>query len=158
MGFSVQVGGHCLATYPTISAGSYGGLGIAPGPVFACIRRWAFDRCPQGLKVGGDFMATVDVLLPTYNRLTSLIRTLSGVAAQTLRDLHVIVADQSDAPVENEQVVQTLRRVIESRGGSVEWHTRPQIHGITEQRDFLLKRATADAVLYLDDDVSWSRG
>ena len=98
-------------------------------------------------------MATVDVLLPTYNRLTSLIRTLSGVAAQTLRDLHVIVADQSDAPVENEQVVQTLRRVIESRGGSVEWHTRPQIHGITEQRDFLLKRATADAVLYLDDDV-----
>lgn len=84
--------------------------------------------------------------------------TLSGVAIQTLRDLHVIVADQSDEPVENEQVVQTLRRVIEVRGGSVEWHTRPQVHGIAEQRDFLLKQATADAVLYLDDDVlmeSW---
>jgi len=79
--------------------------------------------------------------------------TLSGIAAQTLKDLHVIVADQSDMPVENEQVVQTLRRVIEARGGSVEWHTRPQIHGIAEQRDFLLKRATAEAVLYLDDDV-----
>ena len=102
---------------------------------------------------GGDFIATVDVLLPTYNRLASLIMTLSGVAAQTLRDLHVIVADQSDSPVENEQVMQTLRRVIEARGGSVEWHTRPQVHGIAEQRDFLLKRARADAVLYLDDDV-----
>ena len=98
-------------------------------------------------------MASVDILLPTYNRLSSLIMTLSGVAAQTLRDLHVIVADQSEPPVQDEQVVQTLRRVIEVRGGSVEWHTRPQIHGIVEQRDFLLKQATADAVLYLDDDV-----
>ena len=98
-------------------------------------------------------MATVDVLLPTYDRLTSLIMTLSGVAAQTLTDLRVIVADQGQEPVEQEQVIQTLRRVIEGRGGSVEWHTRPQINGIVEQRDFLLRRATADAVLYLDDDV-----
>jgi glycosyltransferase involved in cell wall biosynthesis len=98
-------------------------------------------------------MATVDVLLPTYNRLTSLITTLSGVAAQTHTDLHVIVADQGQDPVEQEPVVQTLRRVIEARGGSVEWHTRPQIDGIVEQRDFLLRQATADAVLYLDDDV-----
>ena len=98
-------------------------------------------------------MATVDVLLPTYNRLTSLILTLSGVAAQTHADLHVIVADQGQDPVEQEPVVQTLRRVIEARGGSVEWHTRPQIDGIVEQRDFLLRQATADAVLYLDDDV-----
>ena len=98
-------------------------------------------------------MATVDVLLPTYDRLTSLIMALSGVAAQTLTDLRVIVADQSQEPVEQEQVIQTLRRVIEVRGGSVEWHTRPQINGIVEQRDFLLRQATADAVLYLDDDV-----
>ncbi len=98
-------------------------------------------------------MATVDILIPTYNRLTSLILTLSGVASQTLRDIHVIVADQSPQPVENEQVVQTLRRIIEVRGGSIEWHTRPQVHGIAEQRDFLLKQARADAVLYLDDDV-----
>ena len=98
-------------------------------------------------------MATVDVLLPTYDRLTSLIMTLSGVASQTLTDLRVIVADQGQEPVEQEPVIQTLRRVIEVRGGSVEWHTRPQINGIVEQRDFLLRRATADAVLYLDDDV-----
>lgn len=101
----------------------------------------------------GIDMATVDILLPTYNRLTSLILTLSGVASQTLRDIHVIVADQSQVPVGNEQVVQTLRRIVEARGGSVEWHTRSQIHGIAEQRDFLLRQATADAVLYLDDDV-----
>ena len=98
-------------------------------------------------------MAAMDVLLPTYNRLESLIMTLCGVAAQTLRDLHVIVADQSREPAGQSQVVQTLRRVIEVRGGSIEWHHRPQIHGIAEQRNFLLERATAPAVLYLDDDV-----
>ena len=97
--------------------------------------------------------ATVDVLIATYNRAESLIMTLAGVAVQTERNLRVIVADQSDEPVGERQTVLTLRRVIEARGGSVEWHTRPQVHGITEQRDFLLGRATSAAVLYLDDDV-----
>jgi GT2 family glycosyltransferase len=98
-------------------------------------------------------MASVDILLPTCNRLPSLIMTLSGVAAQTLTDLHVIIADQSDEPAAASPVLQTLQRVVEVRGGSVEWHPRPPVHGIAEQRDFLLQRATADSVLYLDDDV-----
>ena len=98
-------------------------------------------------------MASVDILLPTYNRLESLIMTLSGVAAQTVRDVHVIVADQSQEPAAESQVVQTLGRVITARGGSVEWYYREPMHGIAEQRDFLLKQTTARAVLYLDDDV-----
>jgi hypothetical protein len=98
-------------------------------------------------------MARVDILLPTYNRLPSLIMTLAGVAGQTLTDVRLIVADQSDAPVRDELVVGTLLRVIEARGGTYEWHYRAPSKGITEQRDFLLGRATAETVLYLDDDV-----
>jgi hypothetical protein len=98
-------------------------------------------------------MAIADILLPTCNRLESLIMTLSGVAAQAVTDIHVIVADQSAEPVGDAPVIQTLRRLIEARGGSVEWHYRVPSKGITEQRDFLLQRATADSVLYLDDDV-----
>jgi GT2 family glycosyltransferase len=98
-------------------------------------------------------MAVIDVLLPTCNRPTSLVMTLSGVAAQEFTDLRVIVADQSEVSAADEPVVAALRRVIEARGGSVEWHHRPQMHGIAEQRDFLLKRSSAPAVLYLDDDV-----
>ncbi len=98
-------------------------------------------------------MASVDILLPTYNRLTSLLMTLAGVAAQTHRDIRVIIADQSREPAWDEQVVQTVGRVIEARGGCIEWYYRRPVHGIAEQRDFLLKKATADAVLYLDDDV-----
>jgi glycosyltransferase involved in cell wall biosynthesis len=98
-------------------------------------------------------MPVVDILLPTYNRLPSFIMTLSGIASQSLRNLHVIIADQSQHPTEHSQEVQSLLHVIEARGGSIEYHYRPPIHGIAEQRDFLLKRATAQNVLYLDDDV-----
>jgi len=96
---------------------------------------------------------TVDILLPTCNRLASFIMTLSGVAAQGVADLRVVVSDQSEHPVYDEPVVQTLGRIVEARGGTVEWHRRPQIHGIAEQRAFLLHRARADWILYLDDDV-----
>jgi hypothetical protein len=98
-------------------------------------------------------MAAVDVLLPTCNRLPALIFTLSGVATQDHTDLRVIVSDQGREPVENEPVLQTLRRVIAARGGSVEYHYRVPSQGIAEQRDFLLGRSTAPAVLFLDDDV-----
>lgn len=100
-----------------------------------------------------DSMDVVDILLPTCNRLESLIYTLSGIASQSWRRLRVIVADQSQEPTGQVQVIQTLRRIIEVRGGEVEWHTRSQVHGIAEQRDFLLKCASAEYVLYLDDDV-----
>lgn len=95
----------------------------------------------------------IDILLPTCNRLTSLIYTLSGVAAQTRTDLRVVVADQSQQTVKEEQVVNNLFRLIEARGGSVVYHHRPQIHGIAEQRDFLLRTAQSASILYLDDDV-----
>lgn len=98
-------------------------------------------------------MPTIDILLPTYNRLASFIMTLSGVAAQSWRDVRVVIADQSRAPVCDEEVVQTLWRVIEERGGSIAYHHRPPVHGIAEQRDFLLKQAQAESILYLDDDV-----
>lgn len=98
-------------------------------------------------------MARVDVLLPTCNRPESLVMTLSGVAAQSLADLHLVVADQSDQPADASPVVQSLLRVIAARGGSWEWHRRVPCKGIAEQRDFLLRQSSARYVLYLDDDV-----
>jgi glycosyltransferase involved in cell wall biosynthesis len=98
-------------------------------------------------------METIDILLPTYNRLSSLIMTLTGVAAQSWRDLRVIISDQSDEPVGEAQVVQSLWRMIEARGGSIVYHHRPPVHGIAEQRAFLLEQAQTEQILYLDDDI-----
>lgn len=98
-------------------------------------------------------MAPVDVLLPTIDRLPSLIMALTGVASQTVTDFRLVVADQSRVPVADLPVIRALWRVVEARGGSVDYHLRPPVHGIAEQRAFLLNRATAPAVLFLDDDV-----
>jgi hypothetical protein len=98
-------------------------------------------------------MAAIDILLPTCNRLNSLIYTLSGVAGQDYRDIRVIIADQSDNRVDRDRVVQALLRVIAARGGRTETHYRVPSRGIAEQRQFLLDRASAPQVLYLDDDV-----
>jgi len=95
----------------------------------------------------------VDILLPTCNRLSSLVMTLAGVAGQTMSQVHVILSDQSEHPVTEDRVVTSLARVIESRSGTFEYHRRVPSAGIAEQRDFLLRRASAPAVLYLDDDV-----
>lgn len=95
----------------------------------------------------------VDILLPTCNRLSSLVMTLAGVAGQTMSQVRVVVSDQSEHPVSKDGVVASLGRVIEARGGAFEYHRRVPSAGIAEQRDFLLRRSLAPAVLYLDDDV-----
>lgn len=96
---------------------------------------------------------TVDVLIPTFERLPALIMTLSGVAGQARTDLRLIVADQSREPQREHPVIQTLCRIIEARGGAVEWHHRPAASGIADQRRFLLSQAAAPSVLFVDDDV-----
>ncbi len=97
--------------------------------------------------------AVVDVLLPTCDRPGSLVMTLAGLASQTLAAYRLVVADQSEQPQDAQPVVQALCRVISARGGAVNWRPRSERRGIAEQRDFLLGEATADYVLYLDDDV-----
>lgn len=97
--------------------------------------------------------AALDVLIPTRDRVDALVMTLAGVAAQQQGGLRVVVADQGARPVGDEPVVRTLRRVIEARGGVVEWHVRRRRHGPAEQRGYLLGQAQAAVVLFLDDDV-----
>jgi glycosyltransferase involved in cell wall biosynthesis len=98
-------------------------------------------------------MPQVDVLIPTIDRLSPLVMTLTGVAQQSWRNLRVIVADQNPKPLLDKPVIQSLCRMIEARGGAVEWHHRTERHGVGEQRDFLLRQASARYVLFLDDDI-----
>jgi GT2 family glycosyltransferase len=97
-------------------------------------------------------LATVSVLIPTYERAEVLAMTLSGVAAQTVTDLQVVVSSQGRHKAEDSPVARAVGRVIEARSGTVEWHHRKP-RGIAEQRHFLLGRAEAEPVLFLDDDV-----
>src|SRR5437899_11899986 len=88
----------------------------APGARLACASRipagalilhcrWrSSNRGTQALSsahiciIRGDFLSSVDILLLTYNRLSSLIMMLQGVTAQSVRVLRVIVTVHSGEP------------------------------------------------------------
>jgi GT2 family glycosyltransferase len=96
----------------------------------------------------------IDVLIPTMGRPVEFATTLAGLAAQSGVDFRVVVSDQSDGPAAfATPSATTLVRALRRRGTPVELLRHLPRRGIAEQRAFLLSRAVADAVLYLDDDV-----
>lgn len=96
----------------------------------------------------------VDVLIPTIGRAVELGVTLAGLAAQDSPTFRLVLADQAPgAEVSSHPGVRTMTRVLEAQGRPVEIIHRTQRRGLAEQRQFLLDRASAPYVLFLDDDV-----
>jgi GT2 family glycosyltransferase len=79
--------------------------------------------------------------------------TLAGLSAQTLPSFRVVVSDQSPhRESTSAPEVQTCVRLLRARGRQVELLQHPR-RGMAEQREFLLRQATAPYALFLDDDV-----
>lgn len=96
----------------------------------------------------------VDVLIPTIGRAAELGATLAGLAAQDSPAFRLILADQTPGvPASSHPSVRTMTRVLEAQGRPVEIIRRTERRGLAEQRQFLLDRANAPYVLFLDDDV-----
>jgi GT2 family glycosyltransferase len=108
---------------------------------------WARDGRP-------DDAPDVDVLIPTVGRTAELATTLAGLAAQTDASFRVVLSDQSaTSDVASRPAVAAMVRVLEAQGRPVTLLTHPERRGLAEHRQFLLDRASAPAVLFLDDDV-----
>lgn len=98
--------------------------------------------------------ARVDVLVPTFNRPHALSATLVSLAAQTTRQLRVVVSDQSDGDGALEDpLVQAALRFLIAQGHETGITRHLPRRGMAEQRAFLLSRANAPYCLFLDDDV-----
>jgi GT2 family glycosyltransferase len=96
----------------------------------------------------------IDVLVGTAGRTAELAVTLAGLAAQDGPAFRVVISDQSDDHAMSEDpAVQAMLRVLAVQGRDPQVLRHLPRRGLAEQRDFLLGRATADLVLFLDDDV-----
>lgn len=95
----------------------------------------------------------VSVLIPTYNRLTALVATLTALTAQDFKDFEIIVADQSDVFTGNDGVVQTLQRIFDLHQTPLKLLQNLPKKGIAHQRQFLLGQSFGEYSLYLDDDI-----
>jgi GT2 family glycosyltransferase len=100
-------------------------------------------------------VAFVDVLIPTCGRKTGLAVVLSSLFGQTFRDFRVVISDQTaDDEVYLDSIeIRAVIAALRWRGHAVETHRHLPRRGMAEQRHFLLSRATAPYVHYLDDDV-----
>ena len=100
-----------------------------------------------------DLPATVEVLVPSFERPAELAVTLSGLAAQERPDFGVVVSDQSPEPVWRHPAVEAMVRILRAQGRPVRMERHLPRRGVAEQRDFLLGLSTAPQVLFLDNDV-----
>lgn len=112
--------------------------------------RWSGDWARPAEPSSPD----VEVLIPAYERPAELAVTLAGLAGQRSPNFSVILSDQTeDHPIWREASVAAMVRVLRAQGRDVRLERHLPRHGIAEQREFLLERATAPYVLLLDSDV-----
>ncbi|NJL82848.1 MAG: glycosyltransferase family 2 protein [Chloroflexaceae bacterium] len=98
-------------------------------------------------------MATVDILIPTYNRPAALAVLLTSLYFQTYRHFRVIISDQSqDVSPFTQGEVQAVLRLLAQFCPLLTLTNLPR-QGIAQQRQFLLEQASAPYVLFLDDDL-----
>ncbi len=96
----------------------------------------------------------IEVLIPTYNRYSALAVTLASLYYQTESGFDVIISDQSPDPdYEENASIQTVLRMLASKGCNVRFLQNLPARGMAQQRQFLLDQSSAPYCLFLDDDL-----
>ncbi|HSH55618.1 MAG TPA: glycosyltransferase family 2 protein [Candidatus Limnocylindrales bacterium] len=98
-------------------------------------------------------MPEMTVLIPTYNRLTALVATLSALAFQSYKPFKIFIADQSDEPIVCSLHFQSIVRFLEHKGITVCVKPNLPRRGIAHQSQFLLDQVDTPYCLFLGDDV-----
>jgi GT2 family glycosyltransferase len=97
---------------------------------------------------------SINILIPTYNRLEALGITLTSLYYQSEKDFDVIIADQSlNDDLEKDNSIQTIIRLFQVQGNHVTILKNLPRRGMAQQRQFLLDRSEAPHSVFLDDDV-----
>src|SRR5690606_26840452 len=98
--------------------------------------------------------AEVDVLIPTCNRPAALAVTLASLLGASGVRFNVHISDQSDGEAGfDAPEAAAVIRVLEVSGHEVARYRNLPRRGLAHQRQYLLERAQAPYVLFLDDDV-----
>lgn len=93
----------------------------------------------------------ITVAIPTLNRGEILIDTIKDALKQSHKNLELVVADQTKAP--SAEFVAALSKITDPRLR----YFRAGPASLPAARNFILHKAKAPIVLFLDDDVSLSK-
>ena len=96
----------------------------------------------------------IHLLIPTYKRVKALAVTLTSLYYQTEASFNIVIADQSgDNALEEDQTIQTIKRLLEKKGHAVSILKNLPHRGMAQQRQFLLDQSNSKYSLFLDDDL-----
>ena len=80
----------------------------------------------------------INILIPTYKRVKALAVTLTSLYYQSESSFDIIISDQSpDNSLEEDQTIQTIKRLLEKKGHAVTIHKNLPARGMAQQRQFL---------------------
>lgn len=95
----------------------------------------------------------ISVVIPTYNREQTLRDTLAGLIGQNYPNFEVLVIDQTRIHESETQVyLEQLANMNQIRWFRVNWANLPGA------RNYGVRRAVGDIVLFIDDDVELPNG
>lgn len=96
----------------------------------------------------------ITVLIPTFNRLTALAVTLTGLYYQEEKGFDIIISDQSDSDlIYDDPTIKTIIRLLEFQNKEVLILKNLPTKGMAQQRQFLLDHSKSTYSLFLDDDL-----
>ncbi len=92
-------------------------------------------------------MATVSVIIPTFNRADKVVRAVSSVISQTFTDLEIIVVDDGSTD--------GTKHVMAKFDNKIK-HIQHNLNlGVSAARNTGIKKSTAKFVSFLDSDDYW---
>jgi glycosyltransferase involved in cell wall biosynthesis len=94
-------------------------------------------------------MATVSIIIPTFNRGKLLKECVDSLLAQTYRDLEIIIVD--DGSTDDTQA--TITEIIKKHN-NVRYYSRHHL-GAQAARNFGLTKATGEFIGFFDSDDFW---
>lgn len=89
-------------------------------------------------------MCKVSIIIPTYNRMQTIERTLDSIVSQTHQNLQILVIDDGGTD-------DTVALISEKFSNKIELHT-VEHRGIAHARNIGLQYATGDFIVFVDSD------
>ncbi|XZN97974.1 MAG: hormogonium polysaccharide biosynthesis glycosyltransferase HpsN [Microcoleus sp.] len=95
----------------------------------------------------------ISVAIPTYNREQSLRETLADLMGQDYHSFEVLVIDQT--PIHESETQVYLEQL--ANAGRIRWF-RVNWANLPGARNYAVRRAVGDIILFIDDDVQLPKG
>lgn len=98
-------------------------------------------------------MAEIDIVIPTFNRLSSLVACLEGLCQQSTMDFRVLVVDDASPVDVGPEICGRFENRLE-----LKWLRLPDNSGPAKARNAGVAAGTSPLVCFIDDDVVASPG